>query len=167
MVMALLDMWEALWWHVGTEMSFGENLHWKFYLITFLPPVTEISTVFPIHSMTRSFFWKKKQTHYSRLVVARHVMCILSSRSHLAQGLYSLNRLHLTGIWIPIRNLRRSDDRLRFIMGIPILIRRSLRSEKGPRCPIAVCCNGLCYAGSYMIPIDEFLSLLDFFYYWH
>ena len=38
------------------------------------------------------------------------------------QGLYSLRRRRLTGVGIPIINLRRSDDRLRFIMGIPILI---------------------------------------------
>ena len=41
-------------------------------------------------------------------------------------GLYSQRRRRLTGIGIPIINLRRSDDRLRFIMGIPILIRRRL-----------------------------------------
>ena len=40
---------------------------------------------------------------------------------YVALGFYSLRRLHLTGIGIPIINLRRSDDRLRFIMGIPIL----------------------------------------------
>ena len=45
------------------------------------------------------------------------------------QGLNSLKRRRLTGIGIPIINLRRSDDRLRFIMGIPILIRRRLLSE--------------------------------------
>ena len=45
------------------------------------------------------------------------------------QGLYLLRRCRLMGIWIPILNLRRSDDRLRFIMGIPILIRRRLLSE--------------------------------------
>ena len=44
-------------------------------------------------------------------------------------GLYSLRRRRLTGIGIPIINLRRSDDRLRFIIGIPILIRRRLLSE--------------------------------------
>ena len=44
-------------------------------------------------------------------------------------GLYSLRRRRLTGIGIPIINLRRSDDRLRCIMGIPILIRRRLLSE--------------------------------------
>ena len=44
-------------------------------------------------------------------------------------GLNSLRRRRLTGIGIPIINLRRSDDRLRFIMGIPILIRRRLLSE--------------------------------------
>ena len=47
----------------------------------------------------------------------------------LIQGLYSLRRRHLTGIGIPIINLRRSDDRLRFIMGIHILIRRRILSE--------------------------------------
>ena len=36
------------------------------------------------------------------------------------QGLYSLRRRRLTGIGVPIINIRRSDDRLRFIMGIPI-----------------------------------------------
>ena len=46
-----------------------------------------------------------------------------------SQGLYSLKRRRLTGIGIPIINLRRSDDRLRFIMGTPILIRRRLLSE--------------------------------------
>ena len=44
------------------------------------------------------------------------------------QGLYSLTRRCLTGIGIPIINLRRSDARLRFIMGIPILISRRLLS---------------------------------------
>ena len=48
---------------------------------------------------------------------------------HLFQGLYSLRRRRLTGMGIPMINLRRSDDRLRFIMGIPILIRRRLLSE--------------------------------------
>ena len=37
--------------------------------------------------------------------------------------LYSLKRCRLTGIGIPIINLRRSDDRLRFLMEIPIPIR--------------------------------------------
>ena len=46
-----------------------------------------------------------------------------------SQGLYSLRRRRLTCIGIPIINLRRSDDPLRFIMGIPILIRRRLLSE--------------------------------------
>ena len=47
-------------------------------------------------------------------------------------GLYSLRRRCLTGIGIPIINLRRSDDCLRFIMGIPILIRRRLLVNRGP-----------------------------------
>ena len=45
------------------------------------------------------------------------------------QGLYSLTRRRLISIGIPIINLRRSSDRLRFIMGIPIPVRRRLLSE--------------------------------------
>ena len=44
-------------------------------------------------------------------------------------GLYSLRRRRLISIGIPIINLRRSSDRLRFIMGIPIPVRRRLLSE--------------------------------------
>ena len=44
-------------------------------------------------------------------------------------GLYSLRRRRLISIGIPIINLRRSSDRLRFIMGIPIPVRRCLLSE--------------------------------------
>ena len=53
----------------------------------------------------------------------------ISPSSMEFQGLYSLRRRRLTGIGIPIIYLRRSDDRRRFIMGIPILIRRRLLSE--------------------------------------
>ena len=45
------------------------------------------------------------------------------------QGLYSLRRRRLISIAIPIINLRRLSDRLRFIMGIPIPVRRRLLSE--------------------------------------
>ena len=48
------------------------------------------------------------------------------------QGLYSLRRRRLISIGIPIINLIRSSDRLRFIMGIPIPIRRRLLSEYRP-----------------------------------
>ena len=44
-------------------------------------------------------------------------------------GLYSLRRRRFISIGISIINLRRSSDRLRFIMGIPIPVRRSLLSE--------------------------------------
>ena len=47
-------------------------------------------------------------------------------------GLYSLRRRRLISIGIPIINLRRSSDRLRFVMGIPIPVRRRLLSEKRP-----------------------------------
>ena len=43
-------------------------------------------------------------------------------------GLYSLRRRRLISIGIPIINLRRSSDRLRFFMGIPIPVRRRLLS---------------------------------------
>ena len=49
--------------------------------------------------------------------------------STLILGLYSLRRRRLISIGIPIINLRRSSDRLRFIMGIPIPVRRRLLSE--------------------------------------
>ena len=44
-------------------------------------------------------------------------------------GLYSLRRRRLINIGIPIINLRRSSDRLRLMMGIPIPVRRRLFSE--------------------------------------
>ena len=47
-------------------------------------------------------------------------------------GLYSLRRRRLISIGIPMINLRRSSDRLRFIMGIPIPVRRRLLSEWRP-----------------------------------
>ena len=53
-----------------------------------------------------------------------------SSRWHLC--LYSLRRRHLITIGIPITNLRRSSDRLRFVLGIPIPVRRRLLNEKRP-----------------------------------
>ena len=46
-----------------------------------------------------------------------------------SQGLYSLRRSCLISIGIPIINLRRSSDSLRFIMGIPIPTRGRLLSE--------------------------------------
>ena len=82
-------------------------------------------------------------------------------------GPSSLRRRRLTGIGIPIINLRRSSDRLRFIMGILILIRRRLLSEYRPCVlqihysiskthskpndftePIRVLCPLLCYQDS-------------------
>ena len=47
-------------------------------------------------------------------------------------GLYSLRIRRLISIGIPIINLRRSSDRLRFITGIPIPVRRRLLSEYRP-----------------------------------
>ena len=47
----------------------------------------------------------------------------------IIQGLYSLSRRRLINIGVPVINLRRSSDRLRFIMGIPIPVRRRLLPE--------------------------------------
>ena len=52
--------------------------------------------------------------------------------SFTGQGLYSLRRRRLISIGIPIINMRRSSDRLRFIMGIPIPVRRRRLSEWRP-----------------------------------
>ena len=84
--------------------------------------------------------YRFKRTVYSTKY--EHCVCLffswLFSRAHCIhvflfiftiQGLYSLRKCRLTGIGITIINLRRSDDRLRFIMGIPTLIRRRLLSE--------------------------------------
>ena len=46
----------------------------------------------------------------------------------LLLGLYSLRRRRLISVGVPIINLGRSSDRLRFIMGIPIPVRRRLLS---------------------------------------
>ena len=55
--------------------------------------------------------------------------CIVTRMAIPMQGLYSLRRRRLISIGIPIINLRRSSGRLRFIMGIPIPVRRRLLSE--------------------------------------
>ena len=69
-----------------------------------------------------------KATLLNRIsIVSRLQHCQMHQPENL--GLYSLRRRRLTGIGIPIINLRRSDDRLRFMMGIHILIRRRLFSE--------------------------------------
>ena len=47
-------------------------------------------------------------------------------------GLYSLRRRRFISIGMPIIDLRRSSDRLRFITGIPIPVRRRLLSEYRP-----------------------------------
>ena len=52
-----------------------------------------------------------------------------SSWPRIQLGLYLLRRHRLISIGIPIINLRRSSDCLRFIMGISIPVRRRLLSE--------------------------------------
>ena len=53
----------------------------------------------------------------------------LRSKNTWGQGLYLLRGHRLIGIRIPIINLKRSSDRLRFIMGILIHVRRRLFGE--------------------------------------
>ena len=52
---------------------------------------------------------------------------------HWHQGRYSLRRHRLVGIGIPIINLRRLSDRLRFIMRIAIPVRLCLFNSLWPR----------------------------------
>ena len=71
---------------------------------------------------------------FSKTLVTRDVVKvdsvpIMTESYRKPQGLYSLRRRRLISIGIPIINLRRSSDRLRFIMGIPIPVRRRLLSE--------------------------------------
>ena len=49
-----------------------------------------------------------------------------------SQGLYLQKRCRLAGIGIALINLRRSNNRLKFIKGIPIQVRRCLLSEQRP-----------------------------------
>ena len=66
--------------------------------------------------------------HQRQVIAFTHIPRMRWQKTRL-QGLYSRRRRRLAGIGIPMINLRRSYDRLRFIMGIPILIRRRLLSE--------------------------------------
>ena len=68
--------------------------------------------------------------YFSQSRVYHRLLCLQPDL--VLQGLYSLRRHRHISIGIPIINLRRSSDRLRFIMGIPIPIRRRLLSAKRP-----------------------------------
>ena len=72
------------------------------------------------------FFCTNKQIG---LMVSNAACCLTYITGATILGLYSLRRRRLISIGIPIINLRRSSDRLRFIMGIPIPVRRRLLSE--------------------------------------
>ena len=52
----------------------------------------------------------------------------------MKQGPDAISRCHLTSIGNPIVEIRRSYDRLIPTMGFPILVRRYLYIESGPRC---------------------------------
>ena len=64
-------------------------------------------------------------------------------------GLYSLRRHCLIGIRISIINLRRSSDRLRFIMGIPLPIRWWFFSEQRAWVSDFHLCSGYVIADQY------------------
>ena len=80
-------------------------------------------------------------------------------------GLYSLRRRRLISIGIPIINLRRSSDRLRFIMWIPIPVRRRFLSEQRPWCwaPCQIIIS--CDTNNVNEPL--FSTRKDFNYVWH
>ena len=75
-------------------------------------------------------------------------------------GLYSLKRHCLTGIRIPIINLRRPDDSLRFIIWIPIPIKRCPLSKKRPWSWLAVRCQTL-YSDIWALGSPRCAGLID------
>ena len=124
-------LWSTIWDHITSleispdiyEVLFVNCLEMR-WIKSFV-----IYTQFSIHILTRWLF--TTNSYYLRDIVLRH--CKFRPRFvPLQLGLYSPSRRRLTGIGIPIIYLRRSDDRLRFIMGIPILIRRRLLVNRGP-----------------------------------
>ena len=74
-----------------------------------------------------AFIILKFHTFFSVKCVSKVLRKLLSD-----QRLCSLRRRRLIGIVIPIINLRRSDDGLRIMMGIPISIRRCLLNSLRP-----------------------------------
>ena len=73
-----------------------------------------------IHNRCMILLWSYGVSSVQRVEVYKIV-------TNASLGIYSLKgRRRLTGIGIPIVNLRRSGDRLRFIKGIPIPITRCL-----------------------------------------
>ena len=65
--------------------------------------------------------------HISNYILIVDALAILGACA--SAGPLFTKRHRIIGIGIPIINLRRSSDRLRFIMGIPIPVRRRLLSE--------------------------------------
>ena len=67
---------------------------------------------------------RRYRAHYDVIV-----MVLVRGGFNKIQVLYSLKRHRLIGIGIPIINLRRSSDRIKFVFGIPIPVSRCLLSE--------------------------------------
>ena len=63
---------------------------------------------------------------YHRCMTLGVIPCIIRMYFHISQSLYSLRRRRLIGIGILNINLRWSSHRHKFIMGIPIPVRRCL-----------------------------------------
>ena len=76
--------------------------------------------------------WSTRRPFLTEKFMAIKQLYLNLNLSSWLLGLYSLRRRRLIGIGIPIINLWRSSDRLRFIMGIPISVRRPLFSEYRP-----------------------------------
>ena len=73
------------------------------------------------HLVTQMIKYKHACAYYSS-----HIVQFMRKK---IQGFYSLRRYSLIGIGIPIINLGRSANRLLFIIGIPIHVKRCLLSE--------------------------------------
>ena len=140
-----------IYWCMYVSLSLNELTHWgrmtNICIIDYLRLSSIINTRFawqqklPVHQ--QPWYWLNSLGIFQFQYIGGF-MCVFDNKIQsttyendnfetffgwMLQGLYSLRRPHLTGIGIPIINLRRSDDRLRFIMGISILIKRCLLSE--------------------------------------
>ena len=84
-----------------------------------------INIYITVYVYTYTIYIQERPVLYSLNVVA----------SIQTGGIYLLHKHRVTWIEIHIINQRRSNDRPRFIIGIPISIRRCLPSEYKPRPP--------------------------------
>ena len=94
------------------------------YRVSFATAFSMVS----VYKKDRPALWITKRSRLPRYFQFPYVV----AHSSAVLGLYSLRRRRLISIGIPIINLRWSSDRLRFIMGIPIPVRRRFLCEQRP-----------------------------------